>query len=76
MATKLEQMRLVRKLSRETVAKDLEIHPNTLRAWELEPGKISYTNAVRLADYYNESMDVIFCDVDTTKCCNSRSKVV
>ena len=63
MTSKLEQERLVRKFSRAKVANDLNVHPNTLMEWEINPGKVKYENAIALADYYQTSLQELFSDV-------------
>ena len=69
MASKLEQARLIRKLSRAEVAEALGIHQNTLMDWEANSGKVRYEHAIALADYYGCTLDELFSDVSTTKCC-------
>ena len=63
MATKLEQERLVRKLSRAKVSSDLGIHPNTLLDWELNPGSIKIKSATTLSEYYDCSLTELFADI-------------
>lgn len=55
----LEEWRRVKKLSQEEMAKTLDIHPNTYRAWEEDPTKIRLSKAVLIAEKLEIPLDDI-----------------
>lgn len=55
----LEEWRRVKKISQEEMAKLLDIHVNTYRAWEEDPEKIRLSKAMLIAEKLNVPLDDI-----------------
>lgn len=61
MALTLRQWRKAREITQEQMAKALNIHINTYQNWEKDPGKISVTNVMKIAEVLKVSInDIIF----------------
>lgn len=56
----LKQIRLVRGISQEEMATQLNVHINTYRQWEQEPMKVSVGNAFKIAEILKVPIDAIF----------------
>lgn len=69
MSLTMRQWRLARELTINDMAKACKVHPNTYAAWEKEPGKVKVDDAFRIASALGVTIDDIFFNVDTTKCC-------
>ena len=62
--SRLEQERLIRKLSRAKVAEILNIHENTLMDYESNPGNVRYKTAKQLSELYECSVEELFADFE------------
>lgn len=61
MALTLRQWRKAREITQEQMAKALNIHINTYQNWEKDPGRISVTNVMKIAEVLKVSInDIIF----------------
>ena len=61
MALTLRQWRKAREITQEQMAKALNIHINTYQNWEKDPGRISVTNVMKIAEVLKVSVnDIIF----------------
>lgn len=58
-ALTLRQWRLAREISQEEMAKQLDVHVNTYRLWEKNPGKISIDATVKICRILELSPDDI-----------------
>ena len=64
----LRQWRLARELTIDEMAAACGVHPNTYRAWEEHPEKVSVGKAVMIAEALGASVDAIFFSHSATKC--------
>lgn len=61
MALTLRQWRKAREITQEQMAKALNVHINTYQNWEKDPGRISVTNVMKIAEVLKVSInDIIF----------------
>ena len=56
---RLKEMRLAAGLKRSELAKNLRINQNTLANYENETREAPYATLIRLADYFDESVDYL-----------------
>ncbi|MBP5443633.1 MAG: helix-turn-helix transcriptional regulator [Treponema sp.] len=67
MKLKLSEWRRARNVSQETLAQLCQVHVNTYRRWEEDPGEIKYNDAVLIADFLQIKLDDILFPSNTTK---------
>lgn len=71
MALSLKKWRLLNEMTREEVAKRCDVHPNTVKNWEENPGSVPVSKAYQLCNIYGANMDdVIFLSENSTNLCN------
>lgn len=59
---------MAKEISKETMAKALNIHVNTYTAWENDPlSNISIKNGLEIARLLNEPFEAIFLHKNSTK---------
>jgi len=56
---RLKELRLAAGLKRSELAKNLQINQNTLANYENETRQASYATLIRLANYFDESIDYL-----------------
>lgn len=64
----VKQWRMLKDLSQEQMAERIGIHRNTYASWEENPGTISISNALTIADALDVSVDSIIFATSSTKC--------
>ena len=63
----LAEWRRARNVSQEKLADLCDVHVNTYRRWEENPGEIRVDNAIKIANYLKISLDTILLSANTTK---------
>lgn len=66
MALTLRQWRRAKEITQQGMADMLGVHVNTYQNWEEAPDKISITNAVKIANIFNLTIDDIDFRKETT----------
>lgn len=56
---RLKELRKSRKLSQQKLAMDLNINQNSVSRYETGEREADYTTLIRLADYFNVSIDYL-----------------
>ena len=56
---RLKELRKSRKLSQQKLAMDLNINQNSISRYETGEREADYTTLIRLADYFNVSIDYL-----------------
>jgi len=67
MQLELSAWRKARGKSQEEMAKLCDVHVNTWRRWEDNPGEMRYDKAILVADSLNISLDNILMPKNTTE---------
>lgn len=62
--TRMKELRTSRSLRQDQLAEILEIAPSTVGAYERDTREPNFELVVKMADYFNVSLDYMFCRTD------------